>query len=437
MLYLIYLIFIFQRLKRWLNFYQQHEYDSKRFFWWWIKNKHFDKRATIALIILFLINLINFWASLFLGIIIFVILAFLEPKTKDAKKPLVFTARAKRIFILSLMIIIGSSIWLKDILYLILIIQALPIFAVFANLILWPLEKIIQNYYLQDAQKILKKYQPIVIGITGSYAKTTTKYILGQILNAYAPTLWTPGSINTLMGITKVIRQNLKPDHKYFIVEMGAYKTGSIKKLCDFVKPKHGIITSIGLAHYERFKIIENIKKAKYELFESLPKDGIAIKGKDSAIAMAKALGVPELTIQAALQHLRLMPHRLEIKKINNITIIDDSYNSNPIGFKKALRLLEKQLAGYKILITPGMVELGAKSEKEHKKITKLIVKVCDYVILVNKKTTKYLQKYLKDFYLFSSLKQAQEFVNNLAKPGDVILYENDLPDIYDEKIIS
>lgn len=437
MLYLIYLIFIFQRFKRWLNFYQQHEYDSKRFFWWWIRNKHFDKRATIALIILFLINLINFWASLFFGIIIFVILAFLEPKTSSAKKPLVFTARAKRIFIVSFLIIASLSIWLKNILSLILIIQALPIFAFFANLILWPFEKIIQNYYLADAKKILKKYQPIVIGITGSYGKTTTKYILGQILDAHAPCLWTPGSVNTLMGITKIIRQDLKPEHKYFIVEMGAYKAGSIKKLCQFVKPRHGIITSIGLAHYERFKSIENIKKAKYELFESLPQKGIAIKGKDSAIAMAKALGVSDLIIQAALQHLQPMPHRLEIKKINNMTIIDDSYNSNPIGFKKALRLLGEQSARYKILITPGMVELGAKSEKEHRKIAELIVKVCDYVILVNKKTTKYLQKYLKDFYLFSSLKQAQEFVNNLAKPGDAILYENDLPDIYDEKIIS
>ncbi|MFH1392419.1 MAG: Mur ligase family protein [bacterium] len=435
MLYLIYLIFIWQRLRRWLNFYQQHEYDSKRFLSWWIKNKHFDKRATIALIILFLINLINSWVSLFFGIILFAILAFLEPRTKSFKKPLVFTARAKRIFALSLIIIIGVSIWLKSILFLILIIQALPIFAVFANLILWPFEKIIQEYYKRDAQKILKKYQPIVIGITGSYAKTTTKYILGQILNAYQPTLWTPGSINTLMGITKVIRQDLRPEHKYLIVEMGAYKIGSIKKLCEFVKPKHGIITSIGIAHYERFKSIKNIKKAKHELFESLPQDGIAIKGKDSAIIMAKKLGVPDLTIQAALKHAQLPPHRLEIKKINNIIIIDDSYNSNPIGFKKVLLLLKKQ-KGKKILITPGMAELGAKSEQEHQKIAKLIAKVCDYVILVNKNNSKCLQKYLENYYLFSTLKQAQEFVNNLAKPGDAILYENDLPDIYDDKII-
>lgn len=435
MLYLVYLIFIFQRLKRWMNFYQQHEYDSKRFLIWWIKNKHFDKRATIALIILFLINLINFWAGLFFGFFIFITLAFLEPKTKTFKKPLVFTARAKRIFILSLILIAGVSYLLKNNFYLILIIQALPAFAIFANFILWPLEKIIQNYYLTDAKKILKKYQPIVIGITGSYGKTTTKYILGQILNAWQPTLWTPGSINTLMGITKIIRQDLKPEHKYFIVEMGAYKRGSIKKLCDFVKPKHGIITSIGIAHYERFKSIENIKKAKQELFESLPNNGIAITGKDSAIAMAKALGAPELTIQASLKHIQMPLHRLEAKKANNMIIIDDSYNSNPIGFKKALRLLEKQ-KGRKILITPGMVELGAKSEKEHKKIAQLIAQICDYVILVNKKTTKYLQKYLENYYLFSALKQAQEFVNNLAQSGDAILYENDLPDIYDEKII-
>jgi len=387
------------------------------------------------LVLVFLLNLLNRWLALSFGSLGFIILAFLEPKTKNNKKPLVFTARAKRIFILSFLLIIAFSVLLKEIWYLILIVQLLPVFVVFANLILWPFEKIIQNYYLADAKKILKKYQPIVIGITGSYGKTTTKYILGQILNAYQPTLWTSGGINTLMGITKVIRQELKPEHKYFVVEMGAYKIGSIKKLCDFVKPQHGIITSVGLAHFERFKSAENIKKAKQELFESLPQNGIAVTGQDSAIIVAKKLGVPELTIQAALRHLQMPAHRLEIKKINDLVIIDDSYNSNPIGFQNALSLLNKQ-RGRKILVTPGMVELGAKSEEEHKKISQIIAKTCDYVILVNKKTTKYLQKYLKDFYLFSSLKQAQEFVNNLAKPGDAILYENDLPDIYDEKII-
>jgi len=440
MLYLVYLIFVFQRLKRWLNFFQQHEYDSKRFLFWWIKNAHIDSRGTIALAVIFFLHLINFWLAWGIGIVLFVILAFKEPKTKNVKKPLVFTSRAKRIFILSFLLILTVSVILKNFpefrfLWLILIVQVLPIFLSLACLVLWPHEKLTQNYYKKDAQKILKKYNPVVIGITGSYGKTTTKYILGQILNAHAPTLWTPGSVNTLMGITKTIRQDLKPEHKYFVVEMGAYRRGSIKKLCDFAKPKHGIITNIGIAHFERFKSLETVRKAKHELFESLPEDGIKIAGNNAAFDMARALGVPELTIQAALKHIQMPAHRLEIKKSNNIIILDDSYNSNPAGFKRALLLLQKQKANKKIIVTPGMVELGAKSEQEHKKIAELVAKICDYVILINKKTTKFLQKNLKNYYLFSSLARAQEFIGHLAKPGDAILYENDLPDIYDDEI--
>lgn len=419
MLYLIFLVFALVRLRRWLHFFQQHEYDSKRFLAWIWQRKLFDKRGSI-------IALLGLFSQFFY--LLFIPLSLLEPKKE--KKPLAWTARAKRIFTAALILIILVTILFHKFWQLIIMIQLLPLALVLAVLILWPQEKLTQRKYLQEAQKILRRYNPIVIGITGSYGKTTTKYILGNILNHWQPTLWTPGSVNTLMGITRTVREELKPEHKYFVVELGAYKIGSIKKLCDLVKPSHGIITSVGIAHYERFKSIENVKKAKYELFDSLPPQGIAISGRNSALAMARALGVPEPLIKIKPP---LIPHRLEIRP-GPITIIDDAYNSNPIGFKSALLKL-KEFSGRKILITPGMVELGERSQEEHRKIAGLIAKICDYVILVGRESTKYLQKYLKDYYLFPSLSGAQEFVQALAKEGDVILYENDLPDIYDQQI--
>jgi UDP-N-acetylmuramoyl-tripeptide--D-alanyl-D-alanine ligase len=492
-------IFVFFRLRRWLHFFQQHEYDGGRFLQWVIKNKHFDVRATFLLLILFLISFFNQNIAFCLGIIGFVVLSLMEPSPFRAKKPLVFTARAKRIFVLSLLLSIITTVLLvsKNQFYLILIVQGLPIFLVVATFLLWPQEKLVQKHYRSEAEEILKKVNPIIIGITGSYGKTTTKMILGEILNAYAPTLWTPGSINTLMGITKVIRSHLQPQHKYFVVEMGAYGIGSIRKLCQFTPPRAAIITSIGVSHFERFKDINTIARAKSEILEALPPDGIAVLNGDdlhirrvaekfrgkkvffsikdvknikqgqhglefdychqnktyhiqtnllgqhnvlniiAAFTAAMALGVPPLLIQATLAKIKPVSHRLElIHQPNGVVIIDDAYNSNPIGFKSALEVLKNYPATRRILVTPGMVELGKKSREEHKKISEIISQVCDYVVLVGKKNTKFLQENLKDFYVFSTLAQAQEFIKGLVQPGDIVLYENDLPDIYDDKIV-
>src|SRR6202050_4878731 len=114
----------------------------------------------------------------------------------------------------------------------------------------------------------------MVIAVTGSYGKTSVKHILGHVLETAAPTLITPGSVNTAMGIARVVRERLQPHHRYFVVEMGAYGPGSIRRLCALTPPKMGLVTAIGMAHYERFKTLETVAAAKFELAEAVAEQG-------------------------------------------------------------------------------------------------------------------------------------------------------------------
>src|ERR1700683_3694665 len=129
----------------------------------------------------------------------------------------------------------------------------------------------------------------MVIAVTGSYGKTSVKHILGHVLETAAPTLITPGSVNTAMGIARVIRERLQPHHRYFVVEMGAYGPGSIRRLCALTPPKMGIVTAIGMAHYERFKSLEAVAAAKFELAEAVAANG----GKTIAAADVLAFAAP------------------------------------------------------------------------------------------------------------------------------------------------
>ncbi len=213
-----------------------------------------------------------------------------------------------------------------------------------------------------------------------------------------------------------------------FVCEMGAYQPGEIKQICDLIRPKVGIITVIGSMHLERFGSLEMIKKTKYELLAAIPADGLKVEpGSDPIAAVAKFFDV-KLTGGAVVS-----PHRLEIKKTGGITIIDDSYNSNPEGFLRALATLKSVKGGPKVLVTPGMIELGSLQFGENKKAAAAAAKVCDEIIIVGETNREALVAGVgkHQYYLASSLEEAQKILSSLAKPGAVILLENDLPDQY------
>lgn len=454
-------------------------------------------------------------------------------KKIEAKKPLVYTARAKRVFGLSIGLLVGLAVGIvltaKETPWRVaafLFSEVSVINLTIANLFIYPLERTINEAYLLSARKRLKVFSPKVIGITGSYGKTSTKYILHRILSEKFNTLMTPDSYNTPMGICKVIRGQLTAEHEIFVVEMGAYKRGDIRALCNLASPQIGILTAIGPQHLERFKSVENIAKTKYELIESLPPDGLAVFNCDNEIcagladkreqggnpvrryatelspvgaaakpaeltaknirhtdeglaftvqaridsqdateveirtqllgghnvsnilaAMAVAIecGMTFEEMQAAIANVEPVPHRLQLTAgAGGVTIIDDSFNSNPVGANAALEVLTEIGDGKKVLVTPGMVELGEKEYEENKKLGEHAAEVCDLVILVGPTRTIPILDGLnaaaypkQQIIVALNLEEVKQHLATQVQSGDVVLFENDLPDNYNEERVA
>jgi len=339
-----------------------------------------------------------------------------------------------------------------------------------AVFILSPIDLLFKKILVYKARAKRKKMADLtVIGITGSFGKTTVKDEMSHVLMSKYQVLKTEGNYNTLLGITKTIMQNLKPEHEIFVCEMAAYQPGDIKAIAGIIKPKIGIVTAIGPMHLERFGSMENILKTKMELIESLPSGGIGFLPKelesqifnyfhnsnygskntieffsskeDLMIKVGEIFGLTPDEILGRLKTMPPTPHRQEIIKTSgNITIIDDTYNSNPAGFMMALETLENIKAGRKILVTPGMVELGEKQFELNKDAAKAAAKIADYVIIVGETNKKALEEGLKeelknDFekkVLWApDLDSAKSRLSEITIPNSVVLLENDLPDHY------
>ncbi len=333
-----------------------------------------------------------------------------------------------------------------------------------AVFILSPIDSLFKKILVYRARAKRKKMADLtVIGVTGSFGKTTVKNEMSHILMSKYQVLKTEGNYNTPLGIAKTIMQNLKPEHEIFVCEMAAYQPGDIKVIARIIKPKIGIITAIGPMHLERFGSIENILKTKLELIETLPPDGVSflpknlepqIKNYHSPAKIEFFSSKEELLIkigknfdisrEEVLGYLKTMPptpHRQEIiKASSNITIIDDTYNSNPAGFMIALETLKNIKAERKILVTPGMIELGEKQFELNKEAALRAVKIADYIIIVGETNKKALEEGLKeelkdDFgkkvFWTPDLDSAKKKLSEITLPNSAILLENDLPDHY------
>lgn len=153
---------------------------------------------------------------------------------------------------------------------------------ILAHVMLVPAEKMIQRRYINDAKRIIGSMPDLrVIGITGSYGKTSTKHYLTRILSEEYDVLMTPGSFNTPMGVVRTIREHMKPYNQVFICEMGAKQVGDIKEICDIVRPQMGVVTAVGPMHLESFKTIDNVCRTKFELVDNLPAGGCAVINND------------------------------------------------------------------------------------------------------------------------------------------------------------
>lgn len=514
--YVSFMAFAAKRLMTYLHIFQQEEYDEGRFLNWMFGNLAFDKRMSAVLFLAMTAWLFTpFFVSAFIVVAGFAGLAYIErDPRKVSKKKLAMTQRAARIYFIALCLSLFSSLWIAFMplpLFWLAPVQLLPFALVVANVLLAPFEKNVQKKFHDEAYAKIRRVKPTVIGVTGSFGKTSVKHILGHILQSAAPTLVTPGSVNTPMGIARIVREDLEERHKYFIVEMGAYGPGSIDRLCKLTDPDLGIITAIGHAHYERFKSLETVAATKYELAATVlhnsgemivhektlafpaaqaaraakPSSFIVCgeskgcdlvindahqdeKGLDVtvtfrneiavlraplyglhhaqnmalAFAAARALNIPADRITTALKSVPQIAHRLEVKRQGGNILIDDAYNSNPQGFRAALELLGALGGnGRKILITPGMVELGAVHDEAHYQIGQIAGEVCDVALIVAAQRIPTFVEGFKErggnkiLLQVPNFSSAQEWLTKNGQNDDVILIENDLPDLYESKI--
>ncbi|MBO5787043.1 MAG: UDP-N-acetylmuramoyl-tripeptide--D-alanyl-D-alanine ligase [Bacteroidaceae bacterium] len=489
-----------------IHMFQLSSYRYSRYFRWLVPGNIVSKYRVLALLMLVPALFPNYLGVGFAtGVTIG---AWIYSLSEKFKTPLVYTMRVKRLFATNIIlfaaitalallfagkwapVIIGAELLLSNFIMLL------------ANMVNTPIEKAINRHYYNDAKRIIESHKGlIVIGVTGSFGKTSTKNYLASVLAEKYNVLVTPGNFNTLLGVIRTIREHLRPYHQVFIVEMGAKQRNDIKEICDLVHPTIGIVTAVGEMHLETFKSVENIQDTKFELINSLPADGLGVinidseyiknyngiksrcriikyavegegdyKAKDvvygaggvsftlgdeqyssrllgagnllnilASIAVADHLGVPANKQKNAIARLQPVEHRLSMKVANGITVLDDAYNSNPQGAKMSLEVLKNFAVGEgnkRIVITPGFVEMGARQAAANMELGRTIAVSCDYAIIVNAVNREAIKSGIEEggmpaekYFLADSLNHAHRQLAQILRPGDVVLYENDLPD--------
>ncbi len=494
---------------------QQNSYFPSRYFGW-LKSSFstvsaISAAAVFALWMLAAFDVLMWFMFLSLAVSLIRIVRAFKLQNNSIKK-LVFTARIKRLifaesFVLAALCVLFAFLpgWLSLIvLTLIFASPALMLAAYYINA--YP-EKAITEYYIRDAKKILASSPRLkVIGITGSYGKTGTKFILQKLLSKKYNVVVTPGSFNTPMGVVRTVRENLRNDTEVFICEMGAKNVGDIKEICDIAHPDTALITSVGPQHLETFKTLDNVFKTKFELSDAVNERGgvcfvnidsapIAerkdtIRGKTvffgtgimshckaenitysrfgstftvslptgqsielqtsllgrhnvcnitGAVALAVYMGVEAEDIKLAVSRLSATEHRLELKNwVGGSVMIDDAYNANPEGCIEAVNVLNSFTGMKKIIITPGLVELGSREYEFNYNLGLAAAKICDKIILVGKKRAEPMKKAAEDsgynmdnVFVVNRFDEAVSLLAPTLDANTVVLIENDLPDNY------
>lgn len=511
---------LFSAERQWQMF-QQNSYFPSRYLSWLKekKNLHGVIGRVVFLLCLFVLDIGNnhaalliFTGLLLLYLIVSVIRA-LRSRRKSVKK-LVFTARIKRTYaaliglyglliLLQVAVLKSSGYWFLSAAVFLSVLPQAAVFLLYA--LLYPVERAITRRYIRDAKRILQSYNGRlkVVGITGSYGKTGTKFILSSILKEKYNVVATPQSFNTPMGVVRTIREQLRPETEIFLCEMGAKRTGDIREICDIVSPDLGIITSVGPQHLDTFHDLHNVLNTKFELYDAVCKKGgktyacgdnesirsrsirddVVLYGSEEgfpfrigevacskegqsftlwlrgesvrlstrllgdhdreniagAAALAFDLGVSPERIRMAVARLAPVPHRLEMKRFTAGSIlIDDAYNANPVGCLDACRVLARFSDMKRVIVTPGLVELGEKEYEYNYNLGLAAAGAADVIILVGKERSKPLSSAVlaagfakENLYVVSSFAEAMQIYTPMAGPDTVVLFENDLPDNY------
>lgn len=504
-----------------LHIFQQNRYELFRYTSWLKKQKpdyekimvFFLKSLPWILLLVLPFRGILSIVLLVALVLIYAVIKFMQENKQHYIKPLHVTSRVKR----QIVTLVILFVFVNTLVMALLPMKLHALLFMIAPLLCWgliypmflinePAENMVRNHYINDAKKILKsRPQLIKIGITGSYGKTSTKNIIQAVLSENYYSLMTPASFNTPLGITRTVREQLKPIHEVFVCEMGADKVGDIDYLTNFVHPKYGIVTSIGPQHLNTFGSLENIIHEKMLMVENLPQDGVGILNCDNAyirdykvknpvkiircgineadvdyravnidfhplgstfdvvskegtypfetsllgahnitnillsVALGREMGISFEELQKSVRQIQKIEHRLELKKINGYTFIDDAFNANPEGSAMSLEVLSR-MPNTRWIVTPGMIDLGAKEEEVNYHFGTLMKDRADRVILVGKKQTEPILRGLEDsgfdmehVRVVDKVQEAFAIVYQNASTEDTILLENDLPDAFNK----
>ena len=509
---LVWLVFLFATMRYSVQMFQQNSYRVERYNRWLRSSGEWCSRANLVSALGGVaLTLLPHWGMMLCLGAWMLIISIAEFSIKYKIK-LAYTMRVKRLMVTRLVmtfaIVALVHIFAPHYTYLAMMLLCVDYWTILANLINKPMEAAITRWYYNDAKRILRSMPHLkIIGITGSFGKTSTKHFLHRILSERYNVLMTPGNFNTTLGVVRTVREHLKPHHEVFIVEMGAKQRGDIKEICDLVCPDMGIVTSVGEMHLETFGSVESVARTKFELIDALPEGGFGIVNIDSeaahnhikangievstyaidnceadyrateivyssqrttfsvehdthrdadyathllgrgnilnitaALAIAERMGVGVEARRRGVKQLEQVEHRLSMHTSGGITILDDAYNSNPTGARMALEVLSGfDTAGARYVVTPGFVEMGAKQYDNNCAFGRdIAASKADAVFVVNEVNREAITTGLKEggydmscVTTVASFKEAMAELQPRLKVGDVVLYENDLPDSF------
>ena len=483
---------------RWSRVAQREHYVPgyvSKFYFRWVKLVPFNNFYFLLTLIFMILSLWNPYTAILVAILTLLLprgLSF-DYRTSEVKQ----TERIKRLNIVYFILISSislASVWLEYGYFLALLANVFSFFIYDQALKLTKnFEKNQSQNFVDKAEARLSAFSGPIISITGSYSKTTTKNTLKQILSTSNDIFVTPESYNNRLGIAKSINENFSSNNEIAIIEMGTYGFGEIREMCSWVKPHISVITGIAPVHLERMKTLENILDAKSEIVDLTGtvvingddelllgqarlwtaqkmvidcsttsskaavyveyednKHSIYISGKyitsvkgpkilqlsiSLSVGIMVALEMDISTYFNKVKELEKTTHRQTMLKGNlGQTIIDNSFNSNPISNQSSLDLLGSFITkGKKYLITPGMVELGDDQFTFNYEFAHNASSVIDEALIVGYTNRVSLMLSFEENNIpvkfFKNRDLAVSYLNSVVEEDDVVLFENDLPD--------
>jgi len=373
-----------------------------------------------------------------------------------------------------------------------LVAAAAPAIVDAAAAVLAPLERRLLERHRRRAAAKLARVAPFVIAVTGSWGKTSTKNHIRDLLSGAAAVAASPASFNNTAGLSLTINDHMPDSAEVLVAEMGMYRPGEIKEMCSWVRPDVAVITAVGTMHLERAGSMERIAAAKAEILErartavlwvddprldelsrtapaptvmrvgaagGLDLDvevaetgsemivraggseigrigadaGVHPANVGCAVAAALAYGAAPDRIGPRLAALGPPQHRAAASRSPaGVLVVDDTFNSNPAGALRAVEDLARRVAGRRVVVTPGMVELGSEQRRANAELARAVIASGAELVIVGRTNRRALLEGAGgEAVSMPDRSAARDWVREHLGEGDGVLWENDLPDHY------